>query len=72
MPVGTAVRDDRSIPHAVKTTVGCAIVMMVLPGPGWLPVAAALAMLAAQFPWARPQALGLRAASGRIGRHSRR
>jgi hypothetical protein len=35
------------------TVVGCAIVMMVLPGPGWLPIAAALAMLAAQIPRAR-------------------
>lgn len=29
------------------------IVMLVVPGPGWLTIAAGLAVLAAEFPWAR-------------------
>jgi len=27
--------------------------MLALPGPGWLTIAAGLALLAAEFPWAR-------------------
>jgi uncharacterized protein (TIGR02611 family) len=29
------------------------IAMLALPGPGWLTIAAGLALLAAEFPWAR-------------------
>jgi len=29
------------------------IVMLAVPGPGWLTIAAGLAILAAEFPWAR-------------------
>lgn len=29
------------------------IVMLVVPGPGWLTIAAGLAILATEFPWAR-------------------
>jgi uncharacterized protein (TIGR02611 family) len=32
---------------------GCGIAMLALPGPGWLTIAAALAILAAEFRWAR-------------------
>jgi hypothetical protein len=29
------------------------VVMLVVPGPGWLTIAAGLSMLSADFPWAR-------------------
>jgi uncharacterized protein (TIGR02611 family) len=42
----------------VKIVVGFVLLiagaaMVVLPGPGWLTIAAGLAMLAGEFPWAR-------------------
>jgi uncharacterized protein (TIGR02611 family) len=32
---------------------GSGVAMLALPGPGWLTIAAGLAVLAPQFPWAR-------------------
>ena len=32
---------------------GCGIAMLALPGPGWLTIAGALAILAKEFEWAR-------------------
>jgi len=32
---------------------GCGIAMLALPGPGWLAIAGALAILATEFEWAR-------------------
>jgi uncharacterized protein (TIGR02611 family) len=41
--------------------------MVVLPGPGWLTIAAGLAVLAGEFPWAR-RALDRLKGIARIGR----
>jgi uncharacterized protein (TIGR02611 family) len=44
------------------------IVMLALPGPGWLTIAAGLAMLAGEFRWARRLLDQLKDAATRVGR----
>jgi uncharacterized protein (TIGR02611 family) len=44
------------------------VVMLALPGPGWLTIAAGLAMLATEFEWARRLLDRLKATATRIGR----
>ena len=71
----------RRVPPLVRQVViaalGAAVllagaVMLVLPGPGLLTIAAGLAILALEFPWARRTLAGLRAraagAAQRVGR----
>ena len=43
------------------TLLGAGIVMLVTPGPGWLVIAMGLALLAAEFLWARRLLQGLKA-----------
>jgi len=45
---------------------GSGIAMLALPGPGWLTIAAALAILAVEFEWAR-WALERLKRAGRVG-----
>jgi uncharacterized protein (TIGR02611 family) len=44
------------------------VVMLALPGPGWLTIAAGLAILATEFEWARRLLDRLKATATRIGR----
>ncbi len=48
------------------------IVMLVLPGPGWLTIAGGLALLAGEFVWARRLLDRLKDASSWLGRRVRR
>lgn len=48
------------------------IAMLVLPGPGWVTIAAALAILAAEFAWARRMRDGLIRVATQIIRRVRR
>lgn len=51
------------------------IAMLALPGPGWVTIAAGLAILAGEFPWARQLLDRLKGAAARFGsklRHRRR
>lgn len=55
------------------------VLMLVLPGPGWVTIAVALAILATEFVWAerlldrlKHGASRLNAAAGRFGRRYRR
>ena len=43
------------------------VAMLALPGPGWLTIAAGLALLAGEFEWARNLLNRLKATAGRIG-----
>ena len=43
------------------------VAMLALPGPGWLTIAAGLALLASEFEWARNLLNRLKATAGRIG-----
>jgi uncharacterized protein (TIGR02611 family) len=43
------------------------VAMLALPGPGWLTIAAGLALLANEFEWARNLLNRLKATAGRIG-----
>jgi uncharacterized protein (TIGR02611 family) len=43
------------------------IAMLALPGPGWLTIAAGLAVLASEFDWARSLLNRLKATAGRMG-----
>jgi uncharacterized protein (TIGR02611 family) len=44
------------------------IAMLALPGPGWLTIAAGLALLAAEFSWARRALDRLEVAGGQLSR----
>ena len=44
------------------------IAMLVLPGPGWLTIAAGLAVLATEFAWARRWLDQLKEGAGWLGR----
>lgn len=44
------------------------VFMLVLPGPGWLAIAAGLALLATEFAWARRWLDRLKATAGRLRR----
>jgi uncharacterized protein (TIGR02611 family) len=44
------------------------IVMLALPGPGWLTIAAGLAILAGEFRWARRLLDQLKDVANRVGR----
>jgi hypothetical protein len=50
---------------------GGGIVMLALPGPGLLTIAAGLAMLAREFPWARRLLDQVRDAANRVRRQNR-
>jgi hypothetical protein len=50
---------------------GGGIVMLALPGPGLLTIAAGLAMLAGEFPWARRLLDQVRDAANRVRRQNR-
>jgi len=43
------------------------VAMLALPGPGWLTIAAGLALLASEFAWARNLLNRLKATASRIG-----
>jgi tellurite resistance protein TerC len=43
------------------------VAMLALPGPGWLTIAAGLALLATEFAWARRLLNRLKATATRIG-----
>ncbi len=49
---------------------GAGIAMIALPGPGWLTIAAALAILAGEFLWARRLLDRLKHHAGRLKRHA--
>ena len=58
--------------RVVKVAIGFALLvagvaMLLLPGPGWLTIAAALAILAGEFPWARRILDRLRATASKVG-----
>jgi len=48
------------------------IVMIALPGPGWLTIAAGLAILAGEFLWARRLLDRLKTHAGRLKQHANR
>ena len=48
---------------------GAGAAMLALPGPGWLTIAAGLAVLAEEFHWARRLLDRLKAAAGRLRPH---
>ena len=48
------------------TLLGLGVVMIVLPGPGWLTIFLALGVLAAEFVWARRLLDGLKKQSERL------
>jgi uncharacterized protein (TIGR02611 family) len=48
------------------------IVMLAVPGPGWLTIAAGLAILAADFPWARRALDAIKSAAARWRRTGER
>jgi uncharacterized protein (TIGR02611 family) len=43
------------------------VAMLALPGPGWLTIAAGLALLASEFTWARSLLNRLKATASRLG-----
>src|SRR5262245_52042730 len=58
----------------VKIAVGfllliAGVAMLALPGPGWLSIAAGLALLAADFVWARRALDGLKKSASKLRRH---
>ena len=48
------------------TLLGAGIALLVLPGPGWLTIALALAILATEFVWARRLQERLKNGAGRV------
>lgn len=48
------------------------IAMLALPGPGWLAIAAGLALLADEFHWARRLSITLKMTAAQLGRTLRR
>jgi hypothetical protein len=48
---------------------GLGIVMLVTPGPGWLSIAAGVALLAEDFEWARRWRERLRESGHRLAQH---
>jgi uncharacterized protein (TIGR02611 family) len=50
---------------------GAGIVMLALPGPGWLTIIAGLAMLAGEFQWARRLLDHVKNAADRMRPHSK-
>ena len=48
---------------------GLGIVMLVTPGPGWLSIAAGVALLAEDFDWARRWRERLRESGHRLAQH---
>jgi tellurite resistance protein TerC len=49
------------------TVLAAGIAMLVLPGPGWVTIAVALAILAGEYVWARNLLDRLKEAGGRLG-----
>jgi uncharacterized protein (TIGR02611 family) len=60
----TTVRAARTV--AGFGLLGAGVAMLALPGPGWLTIAAGLAVLASEFPWARRLLDRLKATASRI------
>jgi uncharacterized protein (TIGR02611 family) len=63
----------RRVARAAKIAGGFALlvaglVMVALPGPGWLTIAAALAILAGEYVWARRLLDRLKSQAGRLRR----
>ena len=61
----------RQIKRAIKTVFGftllaIGIVLLVTPGPGWLVIFSGLAVLAAEFLWARRLLDRLKSGAGRV------
>jgi len=61
----------QQVKRAVKIVIGFTllvfgVVMLVTPGPGWLVILSGLAVLAAEFIWARRLLDRLKAAPGRV------
>jgi uncharacterized protein (TIGR02611 family) len=64
----------RRVARAAKIACGFALLvaglaMVALPGPGWLTIAAALAILAGEYVWARRLLEKLKSQAGRLRRH---
>jgi uncharacterized protein (TIGR02611 family) len=53
------------------TLLATGIVMVALPGPGWLTIAAGLALLAGEFAWARRLLDHIKATGQRVRRQGR-
>ena len=51
---------------------GAGVAMLALPGPGWLTIAAGLAVLAGEFPWARRLLDRLKGVANRLRPHARK
>jgi tellurite resistance protein TerC len=49
------------------TVLAAGVAMLVLPGPGWVTIAVALAILAGEYVWARNLLDRLKEAGGKIG-----
>jgi uncharacterized protein (TIGR02611 family) len=49
------------------TVLAAGVAMLVLPGPGWVTIAVALAILAGEFVWARNLLDRLKETGGKIG-----
>lgn len=61
----------RQIKRAIKTVIGftllaIGVVLLVTPGPGWLVIFSGLAVLAAEFLWARRLLDRLKSGAGRV------
>ncbi len=61
----------RQVKRAIKTVIGFTllafgVVMLVTPGPGWLVIFSGLAVLAAEFLWARRLLDRLKSGAGRV------
>lgn len=61
----------RQIKRAIKTVFGftllaIGVVLLVTPGPGWLVILAGLALLAAEFVWARRLLDRMKNGAGRV------
>lgn len=65
-PDQMVVRIARTVAGAVLLIAG--IAMLALPGPGWLTIAAGLAILATEFVWARRALDQLKDGAGWLGR----
>ena len=65
---GVAARIKRLIKIVVGFTILAAgVAMLVLPGPGWVTIAVALAILAGEYVWARTLLDRLKETGGKIG-----
>ena len=69
--------DNPMVVRIARTAAGgvlliAGIAMLVLPGPGWLTIAAGLAILATEFAWARRLLDQLKDGASRIGRTFRK